>query len=211
MHAKKTGKTKLLAIVLAMVLVFGCAAGGTLAWLKATTGPVTNTFTVGDINIDLKEHKLLADGTLGTEEVTENTNYKMVPGNKLPKDPFVTVEANSEACWLFIEVTKSANFDTYMGFTVDVGPDSWKALEGNAGVYYREVGATGADPVTFYVLKGEGTEGFANGYVQVHNSVTKTQLEDANAAKPTLTFTAYAVQKANVATVAEAWGIAKAA
>lgn len=213
MHAKKTGKTKLLAIVLAMVLVFGCAAGGTLAWLKATTDSVVNTFTVGDINIDLKEHELLTDGTLGDKLVIENRNYKMVPGNKLPKDPFVTVEANSEACWLFIQVTKSANFDTYMGFTVDVGPDSWTALggEGNDGVYYREVDATGTDAVTFNVLKGEGTEGFANGYVQVHNSVTKTQLEDARADAPTLTFTAYAVQKDNVASAADAWAIAKAA
>lgn len=204
MHAKKTGKTKLLAVVLAMVLVFGCAAGGTLAWLMAKTDPVTNTFTVGDINIDLKEHELLADGTLGTGLVTENRNYKMVPGNKLPKDPFVTVKANSEACWLFIQVTKSANFDTYMEFTM---ADGWDELAGEAGVYYREVGATTAD-TPFNVLAG--TEGFANGYVQVLNGVTKADLEAAKTAAPTLTFTAYAVQKANVATAADAWLIAKA-
>lgn len=208
MHAKKTGKTKLLAIVLAMVLVFGCAAGGTLAWLKATAGPVTNTFTVGDINIDLKEHELQANGTLGDKEVTENTNYKMVPGNKLPKDPFVTVEANSEACWLFIEVTKSTNFDDYMDFDM---ADGWTALggEGNDGVYYRVVDATTNGAVTFNVLKG--TEGFEDGYVQVRDSVTKDDLADAKDAAPTLSFTAYAVQKDNVANAAEAWGIAKAA
>lgn len=208
MHAKKTGKTKLLAVVLAMVLVFGCAAGGTLAWLMAKTDPVINTFTVGDINIDLKEHKLLDNGTLGDKLVTENTNYKMVPGNKLPKDPFVTVEANSEACWLFIQVTKSGNFDTYMNFEMAEG---WTALggEGNDGVYYREVGATTAD-VPFNVLKGmAGTEGFEDGYVQVSSKVTKAQLESAKGNAPKLTFTAYAVQKANVATAAEAWKIAK--
>lgn len=204
MHAKKTGKTKLLAIVLAMVLVFGCAAGGTLAWLMAKTDPVVNTFTVGDINIDLKEHELLADGTLGTGLVTENSNYKMVPGNKLPKDPFVTVKANSEACWLFIQLTKSANFDTYMDFEM---ADGWHELAGEAGVYYREVDATTAD-VPFNVLAG--TEGFANGYVQVLSEVTKDDLEAAKTAAPKLTFTAYAVQKANVPTAADAWLIAKA-
>lgn len=205
MHAKKTGKTKLLAVVLAMVLVFGCAAGGTLAWLMAKTDPVINTFTVGDINIDLKEHELLADGTLGTGLVTENSNYKMVPGNKLPKDPFVTVKANSEACWLFIQITKSDNFDTYMDFDM---ADGWEALAGEAGVYYREVEATDTDAVTFNVLAG--TEGFEDGYVQVKSEVTKAQLEAAKTAAPTLTFTAYAVQKANVPSAADAWLIAKA-
>lgn len=207
MHAKKTGKTKLLAVVLAMVLVFGCAAGGTLAWLMAKTDPVINTFTVGDINIDLKEHELLADGTLGTGLVTENSNYKMVPGNKLPKDPFVTVKANSEACWLFIELTKSDNFDTYMDFEM---ADGWDELAGEAGVYYREVDATDTD-MPFNVLAGMAdTEGFEDGYVQVLSEVTKTDLEAAKTAAPTLTFTAYAVQKANVPTAADAWLIAKA-
>ena len=186
MHAKKTGKTKLLAVVLAMVLVFGCAAGGTLAWLMAKTDPVTNTFTVGDINIDLKEHELLADGTLGTGLVTENSNYKMVPGNKLPKDPFVTVKTNSEACWLFIEVTKSANFDTYMEFTM---ADGWIALAGEPGVYYREVGTNAADQ-DFAVLKGDT--------VTVKSEVTKAMMDaliNGNS-NPTLTVTAYAIQKA---------------
>ena len=41
--------------VVALVLVLCCAVGGTLAWLTDTTDPVTNTFTVGDIDIDLTE------------------------------------------------------------------------------------------------------------------------------------------------------------
>ena len=52
---------------LALVLVVAVASvGGTLAWLKASTDPVTNTFTVGDINIDLTE--------------TTGNNYKIIPG-----------------------------------------------------------------------------------------------------------------------------------
>ena len=31
--------------MLALVLVIGCAVGGTIAWLTAQTGPVVNTFS----------------------------------------------------------------------------------------------------------------------------------------------------------------------
>lgn len=91
-------KKKVLSIV-AVVLVLCCAIGGTLAWLTDKTDPVVNTFTVGDINIELKE---------------TTTNYKMVPGNTITKDPKVTVKANSEACWLFVKVEKSSNFDSFI-------------------------------------------------------------------------------------------------
>ena len=80
-------KKKVLSIV-AVVLVLCCAIGGTLAWLTDRTNPVVNTFTVGDINIELKE--------------SENLNLKMVPGNTIAKDPKVTVKADSEACYLFV-------------------------------------------------------------------------------------------------------------
>ena len=81
--------------ILMFVLVLSFTIGGTLAWLTDTTEPVTNTFTYGDINITLAE----------TTEV-----YKMVPGNSISKDPSVTVESGSEACWLLVKVEESANW-----------------------------------------------------------------------------------------------------
>ena len=101
---------------LAVVLVLCCAVGGTLAWLTQKTDAVVNTFTVGDINITLTE--------------TER-EYKMVPGNTIDKDPTVTVQAGSEACWLFVKVEKSANFDTFMTCAMATG---WTALAGQEGV-----------------------------------------------------------------------------
>lgn len=172
-------KKKVLSIV-AVVLVLCCAIGGTLAWLTDTTNPVVNTFTVGDINIELKE---------------TTTNYKMVPGNTIAKDPKVTVQANSEACWLFVKVEKSTNFENFMTWAI---ADGWQLVPGETNVYYREVNATTAD-TSFDVLKGNS--------VAVKDSVTKA---DLNALTwdtfPTLTFTAYAVQKDNVADAATAWG-----
>ena len=177
-------KKKVLSIV-AVVLVLCCAIGGTLAWLTAKTAPVVNTFTVGDINIELAE--------------SENLDLKMVPGNTITKDPKVTVKANSEACWLFVKVEKSANFDSFM--TYDMA-DGWTELPSVAGVYYREVAATTA-ATDFSVLKGDS--------VSVMNTVTKADLNALTQSTfPTLTFTAYAVQKDNVATAADAWAKANA-
>lgn len=171
-------KKKVLSIV-AVVLVLCCAIGGTLAWLTDKTGPVKNTFTVGDINIDL----------------TETTkDYKMVPGNTIAKDPKVTVKDGSEACWLFVKVEKSTNFDSFMTYEM---ADGWTALPDVTGVYYREVAATTA-ATDFSVLKDNS--------VLVKDGVTKTMLNGLDETTfPTLTFTAYAVQKDNVADAAAAW------
>ena len=74
-------KKKTIAVVLALVLVICCAVGGVLAWLTDTTDSITNTFTVGNVKIDLAESK--------------NLDLKMVPGQTIKKDPKVTVKANS--------------------------------------------------------------------------------------------------------------------
>lgn len=177
-------KKKVLSIV-AVVLVLCCAIGGTLAWLTDKTNPVVNTFTVGDINIDLTESK--------------NLNLKMVPGNTITKDPKVTVKANSEACWLFVKVEESSNFDNFMTYEM---ADGWTALAGVEGVFYREVDAT-TTATEFSVLKDNS--------VLVKDSVTKTMLNGLGETTfPTLTFTAYAVQKDNVNSAADAWTKANA-
>ena len=171
-------KKKTLALVLALTLLVAGVVGGTLAWLTDRTAEVKNTFTVGDINIDLTE---------------TTANYKMVPGNTIAKDPTVTVKANSEACWLFVKVTESANLGDYITYNI---ADGWTALAGVDGVYYREVGAVTND-VDFLVLK--------DNIVTVKDTVTKAMLETAKTNAPTLTFKAYAVQKDNVASASDAW------
>ena len=173
-------KKKSFIMALALVLVFAVAVGGVVAWLTDKTDPVTNTFTVGDINITLDESK--------------NLDLKMVPGNTITKDPTVTVKANSEACWLFVKVEKSANFDDFMTYEMAAG---WTALTGVDGVYYREVVATTID-TDFAVLK--------DNHVTVKDKVTKAQLNALTTESyPTLTFTAYAVQKDNIDDAATAW------
>lgn len=175
-------KKKVIVSVLALALVLCLSIGGTLAWLSATTAPVENTFTYGDINITLTE--------------TTGNTYKMIPGTPITKDPKVTVKADSEACWLFVKIEKSANFDSFMSYDV---ADGWTKLDVADGVYYREVSTNTADQ-DFAVLK--------DNKITVPDTVTKEDLK--NASGLTLTFTAYAVQKDNVVNAMVAWAIANA-
>ena len=179
-HAnRRSVSSKAFAAVLALVLVLGCALGGTVAWLVAESGPVTNTFTYGDINIALTE--------------TTGEDYKIIPGVDIAKDPKVTLKANSEACWLFVKVEEVGTFVADK-VTYSVA-DGWTALTGQPGVYYREVGAVTAD-TDFYVLK--------DNVVKVSDTLTKEDIKDIPTG-PTLTFTAYAVQKDGIADAATAW------
>lgn len=176
-------KKKSLALLLAIAIVVVGAVAGTVAWLTDQTPSVTNTFTTSDINIELKETK---------------NNFQMIPGWNIEKDPKVTVKTGSEACYLFVKLEKSTNFDTFMTYEM---ADGWQALSGNAGVYYRKVAAATAD-TTFEVLKGN--------QVTVKDEVTKAQMNDLTAdTYPTLTVTAYASQRfknnTETFTAAEAW------
>lgn len=175
-------KKKTLISIIAVALVLCVSVGGVLAWLTDSTASIKNTFTVGNINIDLSE--------------SDDLNLKMVPGATITKDPKVTVEANSEDCYLFVKVEKSANFDDFMTYVM---ADDWTALDGVPGVYYREV-ATSETDTDFAVLK--------DNTVIVKDTVTKEMMnaiQDGTANAPTLSFTAYAVQKSGSTTAADAW------
>lgn len=189
-------KKKNIALLLSAVLVLAGVVGVTIAWLTDNTDTVTNTFTVGDINIDLYE----TDSEEDADENALTNSYKMIPGNTIAKDPTVKVDAKSEACWLFVKVDESATLHTYIEYGM---ADGWFALDGQQGVYYRKVAATGESHETFAVLAGNN-----GGQVTVKADVTKAQmnaLQEEGAVQPTLSFKAYAVQQANVTTVADAW------
>lgn len=186
---KRKIRNRRIAMTVALVLVVALVSvGGTIAWLTAETAPVTNTFTVGNIDITLDE--------------SDDLDLTMVPGNTIAKDPKVTVEGGSEACWLFVKIEESTNLDDFITYTVDSG---WTALTGVTGVYYREVAASNTDQI-FNVLTSK--TGYTDGYVTVNESVTKTQMDaikNGTASAPTLKFTAYACQKDNVTSVTDAW------
>ena len=179
-------RKKLITAIIALSLVLSCMVGITVAWLSVKTPTVTNTFSPSDITLELKETNVDGDSD------KQNT-YQMVPGQTITKDPVVTVKNGSEACWLFVKVEKSANFDDFMTFDP---ADGWTLLSGTDNVYYREVGES-ADDQSFPVIK--------DNKVTVLETVTKQMMNGLNGNNPTLTFTAYAIQRAGFDAVADAW------
>ena len=203
---KRTRCLKATVAVLSVVLAMLMGIAGTLAYLKAETTPVINTFSPSNINLKLEETNV--DG-----ESDKANTYKMIPGVDIAKDPKVTVKADID-CYVFVQVEESANFDTYMTYAI---ASDWKLLNTNTGeeteiadktklngtyVLFREVTADVAkDGEAFYVLAGNTT--YPNGVVHIPNTVTKTQMDALytdgavnTTAQPKLTFTAYAIQKA---------------
>ena len=177
-----SGRLFVLMLALALVLVLGCAVGGTVAWLVAKTDPVVNTFTYGDINITLTE--------------TTGDDYKIIPGVDIGKDPKVTVKAGSEACWLFVKVEEEGTFVANK-VTYSVA-DGWTKGDGTKipeNVYYRAVEAVTTD-TDFAVLK--------DNKIYVSEELTKGDIQSVTT-QPKLTFTAYAVQKDGIDTAADAW------
>lgn len=213
-HSKRSSfgkrlKKKAAALAVALVLVVGASVGGVLAWLSDQTSPVVNTFTYGDINISLAETDTKLDG-----DGDANTNsYVMIPGESISKDPVVTVEKNSEDCWLFVKLEKSENFDTFLTYNMADGWTQLKDANGTSveGVFYRTVDKEDVENAgaNFAVIE--------NNQVLVKDSVTKDMLNaldksPGKATYPTLSVTAYAVQRSSsleaISTAYEAWTLA---
>ena len=105
-------KKKILTIALCAALVAALVIGGSIAYFTDTTEQAKNVFTVGNVNIKLDEGKY--DKTKPADEafdkntrVLENDYGTLMPGKFVDKDPTVTVEDNSEDCWLFVELELS--------------------------------------------------------------------------------------------------------
>ena len=76
---------KTLTVVIALVLVVVMSVAGTVAYLTSTK-TVTNTFTVGKVEITLDETDVDVYGSKdGETRVAENT-YKLIPGHTYTKD-----------------------------------------------------------------------------------------------------------------------------
>lgn len=168
----------MIALALVIACVISVIAGVTTAYLITTSGPIENTFTIGTIDLELTE--------------TTSSSYKLIPGTTVKKDPTVSVLAGSEACWLFVKITKSNNFDEYVSYGIE---DGWTYLGGYDGVYYRTVDKTDSK-VSFNILRDNS--------ITVKDNLTEEKMS-AISTSPTISFCAYAVQSHTVDGVIDAW------
>ena len=162
-------KKRSIGILLAGLLVVSAAIGGTAAWLTDAK-EATNTFIVGDLEIDL-------------EEPNWNDNQKIYPGVEIPKNPEVTVKVGSEECYVFVSVDNKLASVTNLDIS-----DDWKdvAQEGNKVLYkYKEtVNALAEEKVL--------TDVFTK--VSVGDGVTREQLRALSGNDQQIIIKAYAHQ-----------------
>lgn len=222
MKEKRTFSIKAVVILLTMCLLVGGTVGGTLAWLVSSSGTVTNTFTVGDISITLQEHPFkVVEGKTSTTELDENATpvekietYKVVPGGTQPKDPFVTVKANSEESYLYVSIQNNMviggstqiNGSDIVG--TDLDTNNWNIIgrktdttSGAVTTLYRykdtvETISTNKDSEPIYVFKK----------VNYLSDITKENIRDL--AGKTIVLNAYAHQASATRSVADDAAIA---
>ena len=201
---------KLSIALIALALIIGVVAGTTVAFLTATSS-VTNTFTSGNVNITLDEPGAPKD----------NKYEKIAAGQERKKDPTVTVKANSEASYIFVECIASTDFFKYFEALktnevttsgseykwIKLAEADFKSAGGTAlpnDVYVLVVGAentpvvpsSNAD-VKFQFLKGSTTN--PTGYVKVKEDF------EGFTGEQTLTFNSGAIQAEGLDSAAKAW------
>lgn len=200
-------KKKTLTIAIALVLVVALAVGATYAYLTATSGPVTNTFTVGTViengKFVLKEHKVeykQADGTYvytmkdgAKEETDSNTYSQLAPKMVVPKDPFISFRAEvKNPAYVFVEICNTT--DGQIKYNVD---STWTLLNGVVGehggaVYAYNTTVVGSTIADLPILTGDT--------ITVADTATT-----ANLSGKTLTFYGYLCQATGFDTAADAF------
>ena len=166
---------KVLLLVLCAALLVGASVAGTVAYLTSQD-VVTNTFTVGKVEITLDEAKVDVYGVVdanATSRVQENT-YKLVPGHTYVKDPIVHVSADSENCWLFVKIVNGSADAVINGLDTN----GWTQIgTSNYWAYGTEAVAGGSNVPVFDSFTYKAT-------------VTDPSADDAK----TIVVTAYAIQ-----------------
>ena len=163
------------AVSLAAVMLVG---GGTFAYLKGETDPITNSFRTNQVQVSLEE-------TTGNE-------YNIIPGTTQRKDPKVTVN-NTVDAYVFVEITDET--DNLVDYAI---ADGWMPLNGVPNVYYRFVSAA-QDVKEFSVL--------ANDEVRYSKALENHDMTDGSGSLKrdiNLTFNAVAIQAEPFADAKEA-------
>ena len=104
-------------LFISLALILSTALFGTLAYLTSEA-KVTNTFTVGNVELKLDEAIVdeygnpldAEDGNIvdkidDAARTEEGNEYKLIPGKTYTKDPTVTVKAGSEEAYVRMLVT----------------------------------------------------------------------------------------------------------
>lgn len=208
----KNAKKIVMGVICALAIVTASVMG-TMAYLTSTD-TVTNTFTVGNVSINLDEAKVDVMGNPVTPaERVETNKYKLLPGHSYTKDPTVTVLKGSEESYVKMTVTFSKANELDAIFAPDganmlsifkgYDPSNWvshgvtKDTNANTRTYefwYKETVAAPDADVALDALFDQ---------IVVPGSITNKQL--ATIKDMTITVNAYAIQADGFTDATDAW------
>ena len=104
-------KKTILVAAIAVMLVAALVVGGTLAYFTDKSDAKVNTFTVGNVAIDLKEPSW-----------KENESHTLLPGVSYAKDPTITVKEGSQDAYVFLKL----DLNKYVSLINLMGVDAYK-------------------------------------------------------------------------------------
>ena len=206
-------KKKILVACLCVALAVLTIAGTTLAYLTSQE-TVTNTFTVGKVEIKLDEAKANADGTLveGADRVKANS-YKLIPGHTYNKDPMVTVLKGSESSYIKMTVTftKAAELDAIFAPTGADLTSIFNGYDSTNWIYKGNTEDTTANTRTYEFWYKEAVAAPTADValdalfdqIKAPDSLTNSDLNNLKDLK--ITVNAYAIQADGFATAEAAW------
>lgn len=114
-------KKTILVAAIAVMLVAALVVGGTLAYFTDKSGPKVNTFTVGNVAIDLDEPSW-----------KENESHTLLPGASYAKDPTITVKEGSQDAYVFLKL----DLNKYVSLINLMGVDAYKNVDALKGQTY---------------------------------------------------------------------------
>ena len=117
-------KKSILVAAIAVMLVAALVVGGTLAYFTDTKG-AKNTFTVGNVDIDLNEPSWNKD-----------ENHMLYPGASYEKDPTITVKEGSQDAYVFLKL----DLNKYVSLINLMGVDAYKNVDALKGQTYPGFG-----------------------------------------------------------------------
>ncbi|MBR2615139.1 MAG: hypothetical protein IKC69_00475 [Clostridia bacterium] len=197
----------LIYVAVAVLLVVSSVLG-TMAFLASSTA-VSNTFTVGNVAIQMFESKTDKDGNDmdGDDKTSDGNSYELIPGKNYLKDPTIYVSAGSTPSYLFVKVKNGISTIEKEGDTTikaQMLKLGWQLVKENAAgeELYLYVGLTGDatnatagiwDPANTLSFKPVGSA-HSESYDVFESFTIKTETQVADYAGAKVTLTAFAIQ-----------------
>ena len=164
---KKNKILKTLGLFGCAILLVAVSIAGTMAYMTSQTETITNTFTVGSVNITMDETDVNAYGVKDGESRVTANEYKLIPGHTYVKDPTIHVAEGSEQCWLFVKVVNNiTDIEAATTIADQMTANGWTALTGVDNVYYHAVvdARTAAQDVNVFESFTVKTDAAVNSY-----------------------------------------------